>query len=65
MGKRKSREENQKPINSPPESDENGEEEGNGARFFACYLLTSLCPRFKGHTYIGFDSILKFAPSSL
>ncbi|KAJ6761845.1 STRUCTURE-SPECIFIC ENDONUCLEASE SUBUNIT SLX1 [Salix koriyanagi] len=22
--------------------------------FFACYLLTSLCPRFKGHTYIGF-----------
>ncbi|EEF44647.1 uncharacterized protein LOC8282739 [Ricinus communis] len=28
------------------------EEEGKG--FYACYLLTSLCPRFKGHTYIGF-----------
>ncbi|CAJ1960548.1 unnamed protein product [Sphenostylis stenocarpa] len=26
--------------------------EGNG--FFACYLLTSLSPRYKGHTYIGF-----------
>ncbi|XP_078435388.1 uncharacterized protein LOC144706352 [Wolffia australiana] len=22
--------------------------------FFACYLLSSMCPRFKGHTYIGF-----------
>ncbi|MQL98876.1 hypothetical protein Taro_031596 [Colocasia esculenta] len=22
--------------------------------FFACYLLCSLCPRYKGHTYIGF-----------
>ncbi|KAJ6859509.1 hypothetical protein NC652_041711 [Populus alba x Populus x berolinensis] len=34
-------------------------EEGEAAEkgkngFFACYLLTSLCPRFKGHTYIGF-----------
>ncbi|RDX80672.1 Structure-specific endonuclease subunit SLX1 [Mucuna pruriens] len=26
--------------------------EGNG--FFACYLLASLSPRYKGHTYIGF-----------
>ncbi|GFP97344.1 structure-specific endonuclease subunit slx1 [Phtheirospermum japonicum] len=34
--------------------DESGEEEGKGAGFFACYLLTSLCPRFKGHTYIGY-----------
>ncbi|CAH9074814.1 unnamed protein product [Cuscuta europaea] len=25
-----------------------------GSRFFACYLLTSLSPRFKGFTYIGF-----------
>ncbi|KAG4974643.1 hypothetical protein AAZX31_11G186900 [Glycine max] len=31
---------------------ENEDCEGNG--FFACYLLTSLSPRFKGHTYIGF-----------
>ncbi|XP_068339778.1 uncharacterized protein [Pyrus communis] len=29
------------------------EEEGDG-RFFACYLLTSRSPRYKGHTYIGF-----------
>ncbi|CAN0901732.1 Structure-specific endonuclease subunit SLX1 [Linum grandiflorum] len=27
---------------------------GGGNRFYACYLLTSLCPRFKGFTYIGF-----------
>ncbi|KHG13745.1 Structure-specific endonuclease subunit SLX1 [Gossypium arboreum] len=25
-----------------------------GKGFFACYLLTSLSPRHKGHTYIGF-----------
>ncbi|XP_042959424.1 structure-specific endonuclease subunit SLX1 [Carya illinoinensis] len=25
-----------------------------GKRFFACYLLVSLSPRHKGHTYIGF-----------
>ncbi|KAL6203539.1 hypothetical protein ACLB2K_027239 [Fragaria x ananassa] len=29
-------------------------EEEEGGRFFACYLLTSRCPRYKGHTYIGF-----------
>ncbi|KAK9940953.1 hypothetical protein M0R45_017585 [Rubus argutus] len=29
-------------------------EEAEGGRFFACYLLTSRCPRYKGHTYIGF-----------
>ncbi|KVI03735.1 hypothetical protein Ccrd_017978 [Cynara cardunculus var. scolymus] len=29
-------------------------EDGEKSGFFACYLLTSLCPRFKGHTYIGF-----------
>ncbi|KAL9247181.1 hypothetical protein vseg_020639 [Gypsophila vaccaria] len=27
---------------------------GGGGRFFGCYLLTSLSPRHKGHTYIGF-----------
>lgn len=26
----------------------------NGGSFFACYLLTSLNPRFKGCHYIGF-----------
>ncbi|KAI5408428.1 hypothetical protein KIW84_054309 [Lathyrus oleraceus] len=35
--------------------DNNNENEGDeGGGFFACYLLTSLSPRFKGHTYIGF-----------
>ncbi|MCL7050997.1 hypothetical protein MKW94_001720 [Papaver nudicaule] len=33
-------------------AEEEEEEEGKG--FYACYLLCSLCPRFKGHTYIGF-----------
>ncbi|CAK8566056.1 unnamed protein product [Lathyrus sativus] len=32
----------------------NENEDGEGQGFFACYLLTSLSPRFKGHTYIGF-----------
>lgn len=27
--------------------------ENKGKGFFACYLLTSLSPRHKGHTYIG------------
>ncbi|WVY92901.1 hypothetical protein V8G54_031989 [Vigna mungo] len=35
--------------NNPNEKENS---EGNG--FFACYLLTSLSPRYKGHTYIGF-----------
>ncbi|BFG14805.1 hypothetical protein CerSpe_010790 [Prunus speciosa] len=30
------------------------EEEAEEGRFFACYLLTSRSPRYKGHTYIGF-----------
>ncbi|TKY47238.1 Structure-specific endonuclease subunit SLX1 [Spatholobus suberectus] len=30
----------------------NQNEKGDG--FFACYLLASLSPRYKGHTYIGF-----------
>ncbi|KAJ6696582.1 hypothetical protein OIU85_002978 [Salix viminalis] len=45
-----------KPRKNPPqeivEEGEAAEKGKNG--FFACYLLTSLCPRFKGHTYIGF-----------
>ncbi|KAJ4828916.1 hypothetical protein Tsubulata_008089 [Turnera subulata] len=35
-----------------PTQDQTKTQQGKG--FFACYLLTSLCPRFKGHTYIGF-----------
>lgn len=68
MGKRKERKDIQKTLISGEEygedersiidqQDEGGEEEEEdkeGSRFFACYLLTSLCPRFKGHTYIGY-----------
>ncbi|KZV25776.1 hypothetical protein F511_04837 [Dorcoceras hygrometricum] len=35
-------------------SEIDGAGEEKEGRFFACYLLTSLSPRFKGHTYIGF-----------
>ncbi|KAK9757005.1 hypothetical protein RND81_01G134200 [Saponaria officinalis] len=31
-----------------------GVDGGGGAKFFGCYLLASLSPRHKGHTYIGF-----------
>ncbi|XP_038894793.1 structure-specific endonuclease subunit SLX1 [Benincasa hispida] len=34
------------------EEEEEGSNEVNG--FFSCYLLASACPRYKGHTYIGF-----------
>ncbi|KAK7305511.1 hypothetical protein VNO77_43417 [Canavalia gladiata] len=33
---------------------QNENEDCEGDRFFACYLLASLSPRYKGHTYIGF-----------
>ncbi|XVF05839.1 hypothetical protein REPUB_Repub05bG0207800 [Reevesia pubescens] len=33
---------------------ENQNKGKHGKGFFACYLLTSLSPRHKGHTYIGF-----------
>lgn len=70
MGRRKGRKEAPKAlIRSQEEDDENErettEEEGDGgggkARFFACYLLTSLCPRFKGQTYIGFVSVSPYS----
>ncbi|PIN01962.1 hypothetical protein CDL12_25527 [Handroanthus impetiginosus] len=58
MRKRKGRKETEETLASTHEVGENGEEEeerrAEGARFFACYLLTSLSPRFKGHTYIGY-----------
>ena len=39
------------------EDDDEEEERGNGVNgFFSCYLLASACPRFNGHTYIGFES---------
>lgn len=33
------------------------EEKEGGGEFFACYLLTSLSPRYKGHTYIGYSAL--------
>ncbi|WJX31219.1 hypothetical protein P8452_19671 [Trifolium repens] len=36
-----------------PQNNQNDAGEGEEG-FFACYLLASLNPRFKGHTYIGF-----------
>lgn len=63
MGKRKGRE--QKKVGRCEGKEVNLSEQveaGAGAesRFFACYLLTSMCPRFKGHTYIGFVSSSSF-----
>ncbi|XP_028768877.1 structure-specific endonuclease subunit slx1 isoform X1 [Neltuma alba] len=57
MRKRKARSESSKPLN--PRSQAAAIEEQNTVSdeakgFFACYLLVSLNPRFKGHTYIGF-----------
>ncbi|KAJ0978409.1 hypothetical protein J5N97_013883 [Dioscorea zingiberensis] len=37
---------------SEPKAKDTDDENAKG--FFACYLLTSLSPRHKGHTYIGF-----------
>lgn len=62
MGKRKGRQsENTETLNNSGGGEDearNGRsedlEEGEKSGFFACYLLTSLCPRYKGHTYIGF-----------
>lgn len=51
---------NQNPIKE--EEIEKKGEEGEG--FFACYLLTSLSPRYKGHTYIGFARFPFFFSSS-
>ncbi|XP_073291623.1 uncharacterized protein [Primulina huaijiensis] len=52
--KRAATKETQQTPNSSRESGEIHREVEKGGRFFACYLLTSLSPRFKGHTYIGF-----------
>lgn len=44
---------NPNPIKEEGENEMKGKE---GKGFFACYLLTSLCPRYKGQTYVGFVS---------
>ncbi|KAL1558782.1 structure-specific endonuclease subunit slx1-like [Salvia divinorum] len=52
MGRRKAKEPQ---ISEADQIGKNGEEEDDkGSGFFSCYLLTSLCPRFKGQTYIGY-----------
>ncbi|XP_022729929.1 uncharacterized protein LOC111284996 isoform X2 [Durio zibethinus] len=57
---RKSRTRNIKSLNLEGEKQEEIRDFGNenegkrGKGFFACYLLTSLSPRHKGHTYVGF-----------
>ncbi|XP_004153269.1 structure-specific endonuclease subunit SLX1 homolog [Cucumis sativus] len=54
MRKRKEKPEICKTTDEEKEDDEE-EERGNEVNgFFSCYLLASACPRFKGHTYIGF-----------
>ncbi|KAI4307563.1 hypothetical protein L6164_030734 [Bauhinia variegata] len=55
MGRRRKISESSKTLNSSADdalADENKRPEGKG--FYACYLLVSLNPRYKGHTYIGF-----------
>ncbi|XP_073057647.1 uncharacterized protein [Primulina eburnea] len=56
MGRRKrtATKEIQQTLNSSHDSGEIHGGVEKGGRFFACYLLTSLSPRSKGHTYIGF-----------
>ncbi|XP_021716323.1 uncharacterized protein LOC110684215 [Chenopodium quinoa] len=45
----------QKKSQPPIMNKEKCEDAQNGtSKFFGCYLLTSLSPRFKGHSYIGF-----------
>ncbi|RID69456.1 hypothetical protein BRARA_C01550 [Brassica rapa] len=49
------RDPNQKTLDPVGEDDESRVVTGkDGKGFFACYILTSLSPRHKGHTYIGF-----------
>ncbi|MCI62265.1 excinuclease ABC, partial [Trifolium medium] len=46
-------------LELPLNNENDAGEEGEG--FFACYLLASLNPRFKGHTYIGLGSSIIFS----
>ncbi|XP_047332357.1 dentin sialophosphoprotein [Impatiens glandulifera] len=50
----KSRSGEESTIQSGEKDDASGGGDGDGGGFFACYLLTSLSPRHKGQTYIGF-----------
>ncbi|XP_009141060.1 uncharacterized protein LOC103865032 [Brassica rapa] len=52
MREKRGRRENPKTLDPVGEDGAVTGKEGKG--FFACYILTSLSPRHKGHTYIGF-----------
>ncbi|CAH8282226.1 unnamed protein product [Eruca vesicaria subsp. sativa] len=52
MREKRGRSENQKTLDPIGEDGVVIGKDGKG--FFACYILTSLSPRHKGHTYIGF-----------
>ncbi|XP_010557184.1 PREDICTED: structure-specific endonuclease subunit SLX1 [Tarenaya hassleriana] len=52
--RRKERGRNPKALDAVGEDEAREITSNEGKRFFACYLLTSLSPRHKGHTYIGF-----------
>lgn len=56
--KRQSKDQSPETLAKKIEEDERlGDDDGDGGEskkgFFACYLLVSLSPRHKGHTYIG------------
>ncbi|KAF3576826.1 hypothetical protein DY000_02034810 [Brassica cretica] len=52
MREKRGRRENPKTLD--PVGDDGGITGKDGKGFYACYILTSLSPRHKGHTYIGF-----------
>lgn len=55
MREKRGRKENPKTLDPVAEVDDEtrGVTGKDGRGFFACYILTSLSPRHKGHTYIG------------
>ncbi|KAG2285890.1 hypothetical protein Bca52824_045494 [Brassica carinata] len=52
MREKRGRRENPKTLD--PVGEDGGVTGKDGKGFYACYILTSLSPRHKGHTYIGF-----------
>ncbi|KAF2566684.1 hypothetical protein F2Q68_00027701 [Brassica cretica] len=52
MREKRGRRENPKTLD--PVGDDGGITGKDGKGFYACYILTSLSPRHKGHTYIGY-----------
>lgn len=52
MREKRGRRENPKTLD--PVGEDGGVTGKDGKGFYACYILTSLSPRHKGHTYIGY-----------